>query len=181
MLISITLGFFVSLSIDITGYFSSSTAKRHAVLTNSAGSPTLDNRCIGIGFFLFGFFNSLGVASALPVISSEISIARLRSKGQGIGLKAQSLGAWILSFFIPYLHNVNHLIGAEKLGFFFAGLSALALVVIWFDVPETKGPSFAKLDCLFHGKISARKFHVVEIPSLQIVNEDVSKAGRAMC
>ncbi|ETS74962.1 hypothetical protein PFICI_13446 [Pestalotiopsis fici W106-1] len=146
-LISIGLDFLAWVSMGIAGCFSSSAAKWY----------------VGVALLLFGFFNSLGVASAIPVISAEISTVRLRSKSQGIGLTAQCIGAWAFNFFAPYLYNSDQANWGGKIGFFFAGLSTIAFAVTWWDVPETLGRSFAQLDELFGENIPARKFKKTQL------------------
>ena len=44
-----------------------------------------------------------------------------------------------------------------KCGYFFAGLSLICLVVVYFFVPETFGRSYAELDEMFEQKVPARK------------------------
>jgi MFS transporter, SP family, general alpha glucoside:H+ symporter len=135
---------------------------------------------VGIALLLFGFFNSLGVASAVPVISSEISTVRLRSKSQGIGLTVQCLGAWVFSFFTPYLYNVDQANWGGKIGFFFAGLSTIAFAVTWLDVPETMWRTFAELDVLFEDKVPARKFKYTQVASPEAEPTDGAKTGAQM-
>lgn len=124
-------------------------------------------RFVGVSLLLFGFFNSFGVASAVPVISSEISCVRLLSKSAVIGLAAQSDASWAFSFFTPYMYNTDEANWGGKIGFFFAGTSALSYLVIWLLVPETKGRTYAKLDLLFEAKIKARKFSKAPIPEVE--------------
>lgn len=132
---------------------------------------------MGVALLLFGFFNSFGVASAVPVITSEISCVRLRSKSAGIGLGAQSVAAWVFNFFTPYLYNVDEANWGGKIGFFFAGTSVLAYVTTWLWVPETKGRTFQELDFLFENKVRLRSFTKTVIPAEG--EGDVVKATRA--
>lgn len=45
------------------------------------------------------------------------------------------------------------------IGYFWAGLCALSLVIVWFAVPEIKGRSHSEIDELFERRITPRKFH----------------------
>lgn len=45
-----------------------------------------------------------------------------------------------------------------KVGFIFAGLSAVALVVIFFEIPEMKGLRVEELDTRFEQGVSTRAF-----------------------
>lgn len=47
---------------------------------------------------------------------------------------------------------------AGMTGFFYAGLTALLIIFMWFMLPETKDRTFAELDVLFENKVSARRF-----------------------
>ncbi|KAH9241129.1 hypothetical protein K456DRAFT_1799034, partial [Colletotrichum gloeosporioides 23] len=90
--------------------------------------------------------------------ASEVSCVRLRSKSAGIGLAAQSIAAWIFSFFTPYLYNPDEANWGGKIGFFFAGTSILVLFVSWLEIPETKGRTHADLDFLFESRIKSSAF-----------------------
>ncbi|KAF7553423.1 hypothetical protein G7Z17_g3666 [Cylindrodendrum hubeiense] len=125
------------------------------------------NWFVGVALLLFGFFNSFGVASAVPVISSEISCVRLRSKSAGIGLAAQCIAFWAFGFFTPYMYNTDEANWGGKIGFFFAGTSALSYFVIWLLVPETKGRTYAELDLLFEAKTKTRKFSKAPVPEVE--------------
>jgi SP family general alpha glucoside:H+ symporter-like MFS transporter len=52
---------------------------------------------------------------------------------------------------------------AGMTGFFFAGLSVLLILFMFFMLPETRNRSFAELDILFENKVSARKFHKTNV------------------
>ncbi|KAF9877076.1 hypothetical protein CkaCkLH20_05342 [Colletotrichum karsti] len=132
---------------------------------------------VGVALLLFGFFNSFGVASAVPVIVSEISCVRLRSKSAGIGLAAQSIGAWIFSFFTPYMYNPDEANWGGKIGFFFAGTSVLVLIVSWFEIPETKGRTHADLDFLFESKVKSSAFAKTVIPEVPLPEDDLKGLG----
>lgn len=48
-------------------------------------------------------------------------------------------------------------------GFFYAGLTVLLILFMFFMLPETRNRSFAELDVLFENKVSARKFHKTNV------------------
>ena len=52
---------------------------------------------------------------------------------------------------------------AGMTGFFYAGLTALLAVFMYFMLPECKDRTYAELDVLFENKVSARKFHKVDV------------------
>lgn len=137
-------------------------------------NPNGARRFIGIALLLFGFFNGLGVGSAVPVLTSEINSVRLRSKGTSIGWGCDALFSWIFGFFVPYLFNSDELNWGGKIGFFFFGLSIIGVVLIWLEIPETKGKSYYELDYLFEMKTKTRAFrHAVVRQDIGLSKEDV--------
>lgn len=52
---------------------------------------------------------------------------------------------------------------AGMTGFFYAGLTVLLILFMFFMLPETRNRSFAELDVLFENKVSARKFHKTDV------------------
>lgn len=48
-------------------------------------------------------------------------------------------------------------------GFFYAGLTALLFVFMYFMLPETNNRTFAELDVLFENKVPARKFRETNV------------------
>lgn len=118
---------------------------------------------VGVGLVLVGFFNSFGVASGVPVLQSEISTVRLRSKTSGVAFTCQSLSMWAFNFFTPYMYNTDQLNWGGKIGFFFFGLGTLSLVIGWFAIPETKGRTFAEIDHLFETGVKHRMFHKTDL------------------
>ncbi|GKT84481.1 LOW QUALITY PROTEIN: maltose permease [Colletotrichum tofieldiae] len=161
ILISIVLDCVAWLSMGIAACFGSAAAQWY----------------VGVALLLFGFFNSFGVASAVPVIASEISRVRLRSKAGGIGFAAQSIGNWVFSFFTPYMYNTDEANWGGKIGFFFAGLSVVAFVVTWFEVPETMGRTHADLDYLFESRIKSWSFAKAAVPDMQATEDDLKELG----
>ncbi|KAL3443942.1 general substrate transporter [Aspergillus insuetus] len=149
ILFSIALDFFAWLAMGIAGCFDTAAA----------------NWFVGVALLLFGFFNSFGVASAVPIVAAEISCVRLRSKSQGIGFGAQCIMSWVFSFFTPYLYNTDEANWGGKIGFFFAGLSIIGYVVTWCVVPETKGRTFMELDWLFETGVRASRFGGAVVPT----------------
>ena len=64
---------------------------------------------------------------------------------------------------------------AGMTGFFYAGLTALLIIFIWFMLPETKDRTFAELDVLFENKVPARRFAKTKIETLLDGTEEVRK------
>jgi SP family general alpha glucoside:H+ symporter-like MFS transporter len=116
------------------------------------------------------FFRTVGVALQItpwsygPVIgpsmamAGEVSSARLRAKSLAIGTAFNYLASTVWTIVLPYLFNSDEANLGGKVGFIFFGMALLALVVLFYDAPETKGRSFGELDVLFDRKVGARKF-----------------------
>jgi MFS family permease len=162
ILISLGLDNLSWISMGIAGCFTSAAAQWY----------------VGVALLLFGFFNSLGVASAVPVIATELASVRLRAKAASLGLGAQSLTSWVFMFFTPYLYNVDELNWGGKVGFFFAGTGILAYAITWWCVPETKGRTFQELDYLFENKVNARAFRKSVVPQEDILVGEQKVADR---
>ncbi|KAM0238450.1 hypothetical protein ACHAPO_003415 [Fusarium lateritium] len=102
---------------------------------------------VGVGLVLVGFFNSFGVASAVPVLQSEVS---------------SPLRMWAFNF-TPYMYNKDQLNWRGKIGFFFFGLGSISFVMTWFAIPETKGRTFSVIDYLFETGVKHRMFPKIVI------------------
>lgn len=50
----------------------------------------------------------------------------------------------------------------SSLGYLFAGLGLMCMLLIWFFIPDFTGRSYAQIDELFLRKIPARKFASTE-------------------
>jgi MFS family permease len=76
------------------------------------------------------------------VYIGEVFPNAVRSKGQGAG----SASLWIMNTLIAFLFPVlAHNFGAGMPFIFFAGATALQLVVVTFFYPETKGQTIEEL------------------------------------
>jgi len=92
--------------------------------------------------------------------AGEISSARLRAKSQAIGLGFNYLWSCVWNVVTPYMFNPapngGGLLG--KTGFIFFATCGISLVILWFELPETRNRTFVELDEMFDKKISTRKF-----------------------
>jgi hypothetical protein len=104
------------------------------------------------------FFYGLGVGGAYPVVAGEVSSVRLRAKSQGLGFLVNGFFSWAFNFFVPYMFNADEANLGGKMGFFFFGLCAIGAVVIFLEIPETKGRTYAELDEMFEKRLPTRQF-----------------------
>ncbi|KAJ5896069.1 MFS transporter fmqE [Penicillium subrubescens] len=104
------------------------------------------------------FVHGLSVGGIVPVVASETSSLRLRAKTQAMGFTVQLLISWVFQYVVPYMYSTAEGNLGGKVGFISAGLSAVALVVIFFEIPEMKGLRVEELDTRFEQKVSTRAF-----------------------
>lgn len=91
-------------------------------------------------------------------IAGEVSSARLRAKSLAIGFTFNYCFSTVMNVIMPYLFNQDQLDLGGKIGWIFAIMGFLALIIVFFDVPETKGRSFPELDAMFIERVPTRKF-----------------------
>ena len=75
------------------------------------------------------------------VILCEVSATKVRSKTIAVATAVQAALGIVMTVAIPYLINPDQANARGKVGFFFGGLGAIALVWSYFRVPETKNRS----------------------------------------
>lgn len=107
---------------------------------------------------LIVFVYGLGVGGAYPVVGAETSSVRLRAKSQAIGFMCASFFAWLFNFTTPYMFDVGegNLLG--KVGFIFAALCALAVVIVYFEIPEMKNRTYSEIDEMFERRLPTKAF-----------------------
>ncbi|KAI1608898.1 hypothetical protein EDD36DRAFT_469215 [Exophiala viscosa] len=94
-------------------------------------------------------------------ISGEVSELRLRSKTQSVGFFFNYCFSTIWNVVVPYMFNVDEGNLGGKIGFIYFATCAIAVVVLYFEMPETKDMTYEQLDHLFERKVPARKFRKV--------------------
>lgn len=100
----------------------------------------------------------MGVWPVATIISGETSSLHLRGKTTGLSWIVGGLSAGVFNIVTPYLYNPDAGDLGAKAGFFFAGLSLMAAIVIWFFIPEMKGRSPGEIDEMFEQRLSVREF-----------------------
>jgi sugar porter (SP) family MFS transporter len=103
---------------------------------------------------LYNAFFSGTIASTSYVILAEIGTPALREKTMAFTTAISIAAAFVVAFSIPYILDA---IGAN-IGWVFGGFATLAVIYVYFLLPETKGRSLEELDELFDAHVSARKF-----------------------
>jgi SP family general alpha glucoside:H+ symporter-like MFS transporter len=118
-------------------------------------------------------YNALTILSGWAYVADTVTPV-LRAKTTSFAAALTCCFGLIFNYTTPIMLSPQQANWGIEIGYFFAGLSALGLVLIYFTVPEvsslrrdvspkvtvpqTRRLSFAELDELFEAKISARKF-----------------------
>ncbi|KAH0433877.1 maltose permease [Colletotrichum camelliae] len=125
----------------------------------AAAFPKTNASLLTIGVALIFTSISYGPAvGASMAVAGEVSASKLRAKSLGIGVAFSSLVSTIWTIILPYLFNTDQLNMGGHIGWIFFIMGVLMLVVLYFDVPGTKGRTFEELDHMFEMRISSRKF-----------------------
>ncbi|KAL8386830.1 hypothetical protein RB595_010356 [Gaeumannomyces hyphopodioides] len=101
---------------------------------------------------------SIGAWPAAHVVNCETSSLRLRARTQGLAGMATQLLAGVLNIALPYIYSPDQGNSGPKVGFLFAGFSALAVVSTWLYVPEMKNRDPLEIDLMFEQRLPARAF-----------------------
>lgn len=113
---------------------------------------------VGVTLLLIGFVGALGLNPAYNVVASEVSSVRLRARTLSSGFVIYALASWVFSFTVPYMFNPDAGNLSAKIGWVFVGLGTIGIVLVWFEVPETRNKSYAQLDLLFERRTKTRDF-----------------------
>lgn len=103
--------------------------------------------------FLFGAFYSPGEGPVPFTYSAEVYPLSHRETGMGFAVATCLFWAAVLSTSFPYILDTLNTVGAFGL---YAGFNAVAFVMIFFWVPETKQRTLEELDWVF--AVPVRKF-----------------------
>ncbi|SPO03270.1 related to maltose permease [Cephalotrichum gorgonifer] len=122
-----------------------------------AGSAKMNNAIAALLLIWF-FLYYLTVGPLAYVIVSETSSTRLRGHTTAIALIAYSLLGIVYNISSPYLINASEVGLGAKTGLIYGGVSLLALVWCFFNIPECKGRTFEEIDIMFERKVPTRQF-----------------------
>ncbi|KAK2630014.1 hypothetical protein QTJ16_000834 [Diplocarpon rosae] len=114
---------------------------------------------------LYTFVYNVTIGPVCYSIISEIPSSRLKSKTIVLARMQYNLGSIIVNIVTAYQLTAKPEgwnWGAFT-GFFYAGLCALAVVWMYFRLPESRWRGYAELDLLFGKKISARHFAAAKV------------------
>lgn len=140
------------------------------IIVGALGCSSGKNVSWGIGslLFVFTFVYDLTVGPLCYCIVAEIPSTRLRTKTVIIARNAYNIAGIIVAVITPHMLNPESWNWKAKTGFFWAGFALVSAIWVYFELPETKGKTFADLDILFENKVNARKFKTTEIETFNV-------------
>ena len=101
--------------------------------------------------------STLGWGSCVWMVTAEVATTQLREKTVSIATMCSFTAVLLVSFINPFVQyepgNLH-----QKVGFVYGSFSIIAILFVFFVVPELKGRSLEDLDELFQAGVSARKF-----------------------
>lgn len=140
------------------------------LIVGGLGCSSDKNASWGIGsmLFVFTFVYDLTIGPLCYCIVAEIPSVRLRTKTVVIARNAYNIAGIVVAVITPHMLNPELWNWKAKTGFFWAGFALASAVWVYFELPETKGKTFADLDALFEHKVKARKFKTTELETFSV-------------
>ncbi|EEY15969.1 conserved hypothetical protein [Verticillium alfalfae VaMs.102] len=125
-------------------------------------------KIIGIALLITSISYGPAVGASMAV-AGETSATRLRSKSMGLGAGFSAICSVIWQVILPYLFNQDQANLGGNIGWIFFAMGAIYLAITYFDVPGTKGRTYAQLDTMFEKRVSARHFEKYQLDADEIV------------
>lgn len=107
---------------------------------------------------IWNFCYDASIGPLCFVILCEVSATKVRGKTIALSTAVQALLGIVMTVANPYMLNADQANMRGKIGFFYGGLSAFALVWAYFRIPETKGRTYEELDIMFSRDVPTRQF-----------------------
>ncbi|OBA22270.1 sugar transporter [Metschnikowia bicuspidata var. bicuspidata NRRL YB-4993] len=135
------------------------------IVTGCLGTVNSPGASWGVGSLLlvFTFVYDMSVGPICYCLVTELPSTQLRTKTVILARNLYNLSGIVIAIIMPYMLNPTAWNWGAKTGFFWGGFAVLSSIWCWFELPETKGRTFAELDNLFSQGISARKFKSTEV------------------
>lgn len=129
----------------------------------AASSSTTISWAIGTMLIVYTLIYDITVGPICYAIVSEVPTSELRSKTIVLSRMTYNLLNIVSNVITPYMLNPGAWAWGAKTGFFFAGTCTLALIFTCFQIPETKGRTYAELNVLFFERTKAWDFKGKEV------------------
>ncbi|EMG47885.1 MAL61 Maltose permease MAL61 [Candida maltosa Xu316] len=147
-------------------------------LTGGLGCSNSESLSMGVGSMLmvYTFVYDLTIGPMCYCIVGEMPSAQLRSKTIMLARNLFNIAGIVVAIVTPYMLNPTEWNWKAKSAFLWAGLALLSAVWVYFELPETKGRTFAEIDKLFAERVPARQFKHT-IPTTFDAGEIMEKLG----
>lgn len=117
---------------------------------------------IGTLLLIFTFVYDMSVGPICYCLVTELPSTTLRTKSVILSRNLYNVAGIVVAVITPYMLNPTAWNWKAKTGLFWAGFAIVSAIWAWFDLPETKGRTFAELDLLFANGVPARKFKTTD-------------------
>ena len=150
----------------------------------ATGGTAMTTACwaIAILTLIYVIVYNVSIGSICYSLVSELPAVRLRVKTIALARGAYNLVNFFNFAITPYMLNPAAWNWGARAALFWAGLTAICAVWIWYRLPEPKGLTFGELDVLFHDKVAAQRFKTVRDQAKEsaekICRDDSSKTDR---
>lgn len=119
----------------------------------------------GVGGLLLAlsFFYNAGIGAVVYCIVAEIPSAELRTQTIVLARNSYNLMAIFNSILTPYMLNEDDWNWGAKTGLYWGACTAVTLLWVVIDLPETSGRTFSEINELFAQHVPARKFKTTKV------------------
>ncbi|KAL6451381.1 MAL61 Maltose permease MAL61 [Candida maltosa Xu316] len=148
------------------------------MITGGLGCSSSQSASMGAGSMLmvYTFAYNLTIGPMCYCIVGEMPSAQLRSKTIMLARNLFNIAGIVVAIITPYMLNPTEWNWKAKAAFLWSGLAVCSAVWVYFELPETKGRTFAEIDKLFAERVPARQFKHT-IPTTFDTGEIMEKLG----
>lgn len=150
------------------------------LLTGGMGTSGKKSLSMAVGSMLlvYTFVYDLTIGPMCYCIVGEMPSSKLRAKTVMLARNLYNIAGIIVAIVTPYMLNPTQWNWKAKSAFLWAGFAILSAIWVYFELPETKGRTFAELDKMFEDKVPARKFKYTT-PTTFDAGEMMEKMGNS--
>ncbi|KAK6868279.1 Maltose permease MAL61 [Candida tropicalis] len=129
-------------------------------LTGGLGCAKSKSASMATGSMLliYTFVYDLTIGPMCFCIVGEIPSSKLRAKTVMLARNLYNVAGIIVAIVTPYMLNPTEWNWKAKSAFLWAGIAIASATWVYFELPETRGRTFAELDKLFAEGVPSRKF-----------------------
>lgn len=165
LLTTLTVVFLCNLFMGVVGTLA---MKNDNLFTSGQSAAAVALSCIWVAAY------AMGPAPMGYAYLADTSTPLLRAKTTGFASAFTGLFALIFNYSTPLMISTQNAGWGIRVGYFYAPLSFITLVLTYFTVPETTGRSFQELDELFEARTPSRKFKQTKT-TVQIAEERLAE------